>query len=265
MRNEEIIEVPVFGEKEPFEVSLAGTTYSDRNYFIDRPKSTVTVIEYVISGEGTIETKNKKIHVKAGDTYVLGFGSNHRYYSNEKNPWEKIWINVSGELVSALFDAYSVGGEIIYKCNTEPLIREMHAVVGSKNLTLDEIMSESAIVFHKIVRFLAENCEKKKKIAPEAEMMKNYIDTNIYRQISIGELAEIVYKSQTHAIRIFKNAYGVTPYEYYTDNRIKKARAMLKETTYSVKQIAYMLGFGDEHYFSNIFRQKTGKKPSECR
>lgn len=265
MKSEKIIEVPIFDEKLPFIVTTAGITYSDPNYFIEREKSSITVIEYIIKGKGFIVSKNKTIPVASGDTYLLTLGNNHKYYADKSDPWEKVWINIRGELVSSLIQAYSVGKQIVYRCDSENYLRRIHSLLADKSLSPAEISAKSSIVFHEFIQFLAANGENKEKITQEAELLKNYIDTNIYRQIGISELAKLIYKSTTHTIRIFKNAYGITPYEYYMNNRIKKAAALLKESSYSVKEIAYMLNFGDEHYFSNIFKQKTGKTPSEYR
>lgn len=141
----------------------------------------------------------------------------------------------------------------------------MHEILADSSLTSDEIAKKVSVIFFELVQCLSENTEKKDKIPPDAETMKNYIDTNIYKSITIDDLASLIYKSPAHTIRIFKNAYGVTPYEYYVDNRIKKAISLLKDTMFSVKEIAYMLSFCDEHYFSNIFKQRTGKKPTDYR
>ncbi|MBR5569401.1 MAG: AraC family transcriptional regulator [Oscillospiraceae bacterium] len=37
------------------------------------------------------------------------------------------------------------------------------------------------------------------------------------------------------------------------------------ETTHSIRSIANHLGFSDEHYFANVFKQKTGFSPSQYR
>ena len=83
--------------------------------------------------------------------------------------------------------------------------------------------------------------------------------------MSTESLAASIYKSPSQAIRIFKKKYGVTPYDYYVNIRIKKAVSLLKNTRLSIKEISYRLCFCDEHYFSNLFKKKTGKSPREYR
>lgn len=229
---EEFIEIPVFEKNAPFSISLAGTSYCDGSYYVARENPPHFVIEYIIKGEGTIVYKNKILRAVAGDTYILTVGDKHKYFSDAENPWEKIWINVHGELALSIAQAYLKGNQVVYHCNCESYIRKIHAILGDKNLSVSEIGAKSALVFHELIQHLAESADKKKKTSPEAEIIKSYIDRNIYKTINTDELAKLIYKSPAHTIRIFKNAYGITPYDYYMENRIKKALTLLKETTF---------------------------------
>jgi YesN/AraC family two-component response regulator len=41
------------------------------------------------------------------------------------------------------------------------------------------------------------------------------------------------------------------------------AKSLLQNTSLSAKEIAFRLGFSDEHYFSNFFKKRTGMRPVE--
>jgi transcriptional regulator GlxA family with amidase domain len=53
--------------------------------------------------------------------------------------------------------------------------------------------------------------------------------------------------------------------QYHLELRIKKAGDMLLMSQKPVKEIAYELGFQSTFYFSRLFKNKTGKNPSEYR
>lgn len=262
--NESFIDVPVFEQDAPLSVSLAGISHQDKNYSISRKNSPCYCIEYVISGCGTVKTQGKTFHPKQGDTYFLMAGDDHEYYSHTDDPWEKIWINLSGSLADALTGAYNLRKSVVFHCNTKSYIENIHSILSSKDLSVKEIEQKAAIVFHEMMQFLSENKNGPKTLT-DAEIIKNHIDLNLYSQLNINKLARLIYKSPAQTIRIFKKAYNMTPYDYYMENRIKKAVLMLQDTGFSVKEIAYTLGFCDEHYFSNVIRNKTGKKPSDFR
>ena len=263
---EEFVNIPGFDSGLPFSVSLAGISYCDGSYYIKRCKSDCYCIEYIISGRGTIKTEHGNLYPEAGDIYLLYKGEDHYYYSSADEPWVKIWINFSGELVDVLIDTYKLRPHQLFHYNGEKYFRDIHATLERRDISSAAIMSRVAIIFHRLVQGLSELINKdRKRISSEALALKNYIDANINSQLSTEALASHIYKSQSQAIRIFKAAYGITPYEYYTDIRIKRAMSLLRSTGLSVKEIAYRLSFCDEHYFSNVFKKHTGRSPREYR
>jgi len=64
---------------------------------------------------------------------------------------------------------------------------------------------------------------------------------------------------------MFKQYTGIAPVQYQLDLKIRRAREMLVSTDRTIKEIAYDLGFQSIHYFSRLFKKKTGVAPSEIR
>ena len=91
-----------FPNPEAFFVELTGVTYPDPHYRIDRDRSPVLCLEYVISGQGSVNIGGPSFYPKAGDVYLLPMGLHHRYRSDPHNPWQKIWMNVRGTLCADL-------------------------------------------------------------------------------------------------------------------------------------------------------------------
>ena len=58
---------------------------------------------------------------------------------------------------------------------------------------------------------------------------------------------------------------GLSPHQYLLELRLVRARSMLAETEFSIKEIATQMGFEDEFYFSRLFRQKLNLSPSQWR
>lgn len=65
--------------------------------------------------------------------------------------------------------------------------------------------------------------------------------------------------------KLFKKELGVTPLEYMTGQRMKKAEIMLTTmwgSNYSIAEIAQLCGFDDALYFSRVFKKYYGCSPS---
>lgn len=88
---------------------------------------------------------------------------------------------------------------------------------------------------------------------------------NYTKQHSVSFYAEQLSLSLPHFCTTIKKAIGLTPLEIISSILIMDAKAQLRETTMSVKEIAYSLGFTNLSFFNKYFRQHTGMTPREYR
>ena len=128
-----------------------------------------------------------------------------------------------------------------------------------KNISAKEINSRAALVLMEIVMLMADH--ESESTGEDAEKLRTYLDLHMTEKVSLADMADIIFKSESQTLRIFKKAFGMTPYDYLLKTRINLAKTLLRGSTLTIKDIAYRVGFNDEHYFSTIFRQKTGNSP----
>ena len=250
-------------ENPPFLLTLSGITYPDPDYKVHRKCSDVYVAEYVTAGAGTVICNGESYRVEKGDAYILPAGSNHRYYPDKQDPWEKKWMNVSGALCERLTDVYSIGGTVHFpKTDIEYLFDELFDYLANHPAD-SETNGFAAVIFHRIVQRLAAGSEKKH--IGIAANIKSFIDGNIYGKINAELVAERFGFSVSQLGRLFKKEYGVTVYSYILGQKIDMAERLLKSSSLSLKEIAETLGFTDEHYFNNIFKKKRGITPGKAR
>ena len=87
-----------------------------------------------------------------------------------------------------------------------------------------------------------------------------------YRQpLSVQDYADMLGVGVCWFIRIFKEQTGVPPHHFLTDVRIAKAQELLGSSAYTVGEIAELVGYDNQLYFSSIFRKKTGMSPQQYR
>jgi AraC-like DNA-binding protein len=95
--------------------------------------------------------------------------------------------------------------------------------------------------------------------------VETHIDAHLRERVGLEALAGIAGLSVWHFARAFKQAIGVTPYEYLLQRRIERARDMLIRTDMSLSAIAAAVGFSDHSHFTRHFRRRTGMTPSLVR
>lgn len=96
--------------------------------------------------------------------------------------------------------------------------------------------------------------------------VKQYIAEHYHHnQLSLQEISRHVGVSPSHLSKIFSQEAKQTLTEFITQTRIQKAMELLKTTRYKTFEIAFEVGYQDQHYFSNIFKKLTGMTPMEYR
>ena len=129
-----------------------------------------------------------------------------------------------------------------------------------------EIERKNAVILHEIVQKMAE-CVRgnDEKYRSDAALLRKYIDENYEKALKIDTLCELIYRSRSQTIRIFKNSFGITPYEYILSRKMQVAKRMLRDTRMPVREISSTLGFSNEHYFSARFKTYNGITPGQYR
>jgi AraC family transcriptional regulator len=84
-------------------------------------------------------------------------------------------------------------------------------------------------------------------------------------EISLDQLAAEACLSKYHFLRLFRTAYGLSPYQYIQHLRLEKARALLTHSLISIADLAWLLGFDNSQSFSRLFYQRMGLYPTEYR
>jgi AraC family transcriptional regulator len=88
-----------------------------------------------------------------------------------------------------------------------------------------------------------------------------YIQQNLDKDLTLAELAGVVYMSPYHFARLFKGSTGVPPHRFVIRQRIARARAFLVTQELSIARISRRVGFRTPSHFTTVFRRVTGITP----
>jgi AraC-like DNA-binding protein len=95
--------------------------------------------------------------------------------------------------------------------------------------------------------------------------IREYVDENIERRISVELLASLANLSVCYFVRAFRQSVGVTPHDYLIRRRVERTMELLSDTDIPLSQIALAAGFADQSHFSRRFRQHVGMSPRDYR
>ncbi len=88
------------------------------------------------------------------------------------------------------------------------------------------------------------------------------IEDNYMKDVTCLKTSEELGISESYLAKLFKRETGYTFVDYLTHFRIKKAIQIMEKDHPKIYELAYLVGYNDAHYFSNIFKKVTGKSPS---
>lgn len=112
-----------------------------------------------------------------------------------------------------------------------------------------------------------ENASQASKEPPSNEWLEK-VETILLRELTnrhynMSSLSHELHLSQSQLTRRIKRLTGLTPNKYLQDIRLHKAQKHLENKDYlTVAEVSYAIGFEDPQYFSRLYYERFGKKPS---
>jgi len=99
----------------------------------------------------------------------------------------------------------------------------------------------------------------------QLNLVLEYVDTNIARSITLGELAQLTGLSQSHFSHAFKVSTGMPPYRWQLEMRVRHAQQLLLDGRNTLAEVALATGFGDQSHFTRVFARLAGATPAAWR
>jgi TolB-like protein/AraC-like DNA-binding protein/Tfp pilus assembly protein PilF len=90
-------------------------------------------------------------------------------------------------------------------------------------------------------------------------VMSNIADENF----GVSELASLLGLSTSQTLKKVKTLTGKSVNQYIRELRLEKATKLIKETDFTIAEIAYKVGFSSQSYFNKVFRKQYGITPGE--
>ena len=99
----------------------------------------------------------------------------------------------------------------------------------------------------------------------QKDVIKDYIDRNYKKDISAKDVAGILGYSDVYFSKVFKQLFDDNFINYLTKIRIDRAKVLLKDISFNIKEVGKSVGYADSNYFTKVFKRSIGISPSEYR
>lgn len=228
-------------------------------------------INYITKGSGIYESKSGKYSVKPGSLLLSRPGVWHRYRPTKGTGWTENYIGFDGPIPRNLLSIESF-------FSSRPVLQIGHREEFIDTyLKIFEMIQEEKPGFQQVasamvMKLLAYIVSLEKQKNFSGKRVEKIIRSacfelreNVGAEMDFKKYAEDNHMGYSYFRKMFKQYTGIAPVQYHLNLKIQKAKDLLIFSDQSVKEVAFSLGFQSIHYFSRIFKRKTGFSPSEIR
>ncbi len=244
---------------------------------------------YIMDGQMIHYINGEKFIAQKGTLLIINTDETHEFYNSGRNAY--INLHIVPEKINKLDNFYKeinnvlqqMGGKDYFSWEALPhmiqfggikmieienLLRYMINEMNSRPFGYEVILREClTMLLIEIERKLHEVTGGLKEYYGSVKFfeIKNFIDENCFRKITLVDIAKEFYCSPVYLGRLFKKCMGKSFIEYVRDKRMEKAIELLITTNITIEELAMSVGYSDKTQFYSIFEKYTGKTPKKYR
>ena len=191
------------------------------------------------------------------------------YYGADQT--EVYWVHFTGSNVKNILKEYGLfeTGRVIQTGNYPEYHQIFRKMIQELQLTKPHYEEYLSILLRELFLLVSRKAPvgtaQNQILQKEMEAATQFFNEHFTENISVEDYALSRHMSTCWFIRSFKRYNGVTPMQYIVNLRITNAKTLLRTTTYSVSEVAAVVGYENPLYFSRLFKKQTGLPPSEFR
>ena len=92
-----------------------------------------------------------------------------------------------------------------------------------------------------------------------------YIHANFRQELLLSDVADAVHLNKSYLSQLFQKSVNVPYSKYLEDLRLKEAKKLLRTTNMPASEIAELVGFSSQNYFTKVFKNRVGISPIKYR
>lgn len=225
--------------------------------------------EFIKVGSKVKEGYNKLNKIDAM-SFFLERGQRNKFYNTLNELIECFEINKSFNCNPMLEIYYSIALMLLSYINRRGLTEKIAFKIGLNKLMRIQT-HKSWLAAADYLRSVAdiilsiENVEQESDANKTIDYIREYIINNIDKDISLDQLADLVFFNPSYLSRLFKQVTGNNIKEYISEIKLKRAKTLLGDNDKKIYEVASSLGYNSSSYFTRFFRKMTGLNPQEYR
>lgn len=235
----------------------------DTSWQCNYPICHITRLYYVYKGSALLFCNGDTIKMEPGNLYLIPGCLDLRYRCDDH--LEKLFFHITFSNLEGIDVLDSIPKICQTPCSQETLDKLKKLYVSTDYYELLEFKALVAQTVAECIRGIDLPSMSAKSYSPEVLQAISYMQNNISVQLSGNQIAQAVFVSPNRLFKHFKAETGITLGTYLDKLIFLRATQLLADPQLSIGEVSRQLGFCDQFYFSNRFKELSGQTPSQYR
>lgn len=229
-----------------------------------------------VKGEGVLEFANEKHVLKPGQGILMTPYTAHNYQPNyaHTSEWSTFYLTFSGAAIDSILNGLNMNFTAVYEEHEDELfylhIRKLLQRISDNpeekllnyDISVDLYAFLMLIKKHGKMHNRLSTAQSYEKIRHIVEWLEQVYSENI----GLLEIAEKANVSPQHLNKLFHAAFGISPYSFLVQLRIREAkRILLTDVDLTLKELSQQVGFNGVSHFVTTFKKREGITPKQYR
>ena len=232
------------------------------------------VIHFISGGHGYLQIEDTEYELNTTQAFLVPAQVTTYYHADPDNPYQYAWIGFSGKKAALYLEGTPLSKEHPICALTTP-VSEFYTIIlkmlQDRKHTLSNDIKRTAYLYH-ILSILSSTSQiNTDDNMPSVYSPEDYINLALsfikknYDHICVADIVDYIGITRSWLYTLFKKRLNTSPQEYLISYRLEKSTQLLRDTEFSVTDIAAMIGYVDTLTFSKAFKKNFSVTPAQYR
>ncbi|TDF98347.1 AraC family transcriptional regulator [Paenibacillus piri] len=251
-----------------------GKNIAKPNYHIGPRVTSYFSMHFVVEGQGMFIQDQQHFSLHPGDLFCLFPTKTVEYYTDHVQPLNMTWLAFDGKQSLPTLERIGLQPSSPHLsaglkpdiADTLDSLFELARSGGAPHADFGRLS-----LFFRLFEQLCKHAALSGMSRPAGKTVdwlqkgRDYLEMHYAEGISVDKVAAYAGVERSHFSKTFQETYGLSPIAFIQQLKMNQAKQMMRDTDYSLTEIALSVGYPDLFSFSKAFKKHIGQSPTGYR
>ncbi len=225
---------------------------------------------YVDEGSFDLDRPLRTV-LHAGELVIFAPQIHTGFHTHVEPPTTHYYVHFTGYAAADLLSQCGLSTSTVYRLdNRERVVSKLETLMNTFSVRDEVFDADAASKLLSLLVAVGRMVSSQQSPTPvtkkrRLERTLKYIHKNYTENLTVRQLAQMEYLSESRYRALFSAVMKQSPSEYIINLRMNTACELLENSAVDIRQVSQMVGYTDQRYFTRLFRKRYGCTPTEYR